>query len=93
MQQDQFIELKWKAEAEQQSKQKVQKVIKYIEDLLKVACRFESKQEWSADHLGDFLDEATVIEAKAYFNKHSPTTISCLKHLQQHYSAQTPTLS
>ncbi len=41
MQQDQFLELKIKADAEQQSKHKVNKVIKYIEDLLKVACRFE----------------------------------------------------
>lgn len=80
------MELKLKADADQQAKQKVNKVIKYIEDLLKVTCRFESKQEWSADHLGDFLDEASVIEAKAYFNKHSPTTIACLKHLQQHSS-------
>ena len=42
-------------------------------------------QEWSAEQILDCwaVDEACLIEAKAYFNKHAPLVVTCLRLLME----------
>jgi hypothetical protein len=84
-QNEQFQELKAKAEAEILVKQKTKRVVQMVEALLKQACNrkfgqgAESAEQLFADTW--HTEEKELIEAQAYFNKHSPVAVNCLRKL------------
>jgi len=47
-------------------------------------------QEWSAEQILDCwaIEEAALIEAKAYFNKHAPAVQTCLRLLVENNQQQ-----
>ena len=60
-------------------------MVRYVEDLLRLVCKeMDSKQGkyWSAAEL-IHEEDAGVIEAKAWFNKHAPSVITCLKMITE----------
>ena len=60
-------------------------MVRYVEDLLRLVCKeMDTKQSkyWSAAELINEEDTG-VIEAKAYFNKHAPSVITCLKMITE----------